>query len=173
MAWNAKRPWLAAGFLASTSLFMLLIFVNWRNERRGIASQRATGLSSTAWEPTSMWQQQNILPSSLARQQARAAVDASPADHFDPLVIRTGTLEIIATDTSQAAEELRNLATHLSGFITSFKVSAGEEGTRSAQIIMRIPAEHFDDARAQVGTIAKAVEQDTVELRLVMSPART
>ncbi len=56
MAWNAKRHWLAAGFLASTSLFMLLIFVNWRNERRGIASERATGLSSTAWGPTSMWQ---------------------------------------------------------------------------------------------------------------------
>jgi hypothetical protein len=165
MAWNAKRHWLAAGFLASTSLFMLLIFVNWRNERRGIASQRATGLSSTAWEPASMWQRQNILPSSLARQQARAAVDASPADHFDPLVIRTGTLEIIATDPSQAAEELRNLATHLSGFTASLRVSAGEEGTRSAQIIMRIPAEHFDDARAQVRTIAKAVEQDTVEAR--------
>ncbi len=163
---------------------MLLIFVNWRNERRGIASERATGLSSTAWGPTSMWQQQNILPSSLARRQARtgvdhlggtpggvaggvprAAVDASPADHIDPLVIRTVTLEIIATDPSQAAEQLRNLATHLSGFTASFKVSAGEEGTPSAQIIMRIPAEHFDDTRAQVRTIAKAVEQDTVEAR--------
>src|SRR6266480_1763495 len=30
---------------------------------------------------------------------------------------------------------------------------------------MRIPAEHFDDARAQVRTIAKAVEQATVEAR--------
>jgi len=30
---------------------------------------------------------------------------------------------------------------------------------------MRIPAEHFDDARAQVRTIVKAVEQATVEAR--------
>ena len=30
---------------------------------------------------------------------------------------------------------------------------------------MRIPTEHFDDARAQVRTIAKTVEQDTVEAR--------
>ena len=154
MAWNAKRHWLAAGFLASTSLFLLLMFMNWHNERRGIASQRATGLSSTVWRPTSMWQQQSILPPSLTRQQARtgmdhlegtlggvaggvlrAAVDASPADHIDPLVIRTGTLEIIATDPSQAAEQLRSLATHFSGFAVSSKVSAGEEGTRSAQIL--------------------------------------
>jgi hypothetical protein len=75
MAWNAKRHWAAAGFLASTSLFLLLVLVSWHNERRGIASQRATGLSSTAWGPTSMWQQQNIVPSSLARQQARTGMD--------------------------------------------------------------------------------------------------
>ncbi len=104
-------------------------------------------------------------PGGVAGGVPRAAVDASPADHIDPLVIRTGTLEIIATDPSQAAEQLRNFATHLSGFTASFKVSAGEEGTPSAQIIMRIPAEHFDDTRAQVRTIAKAVEQDTVEAR--------
>ncbi len=30
---------------------------------------------------------------------------------------------------------------------------------------MRIPAEHFDDAHAQVRTIVKAVEQATVEAR--------
>src|SRR5712671_6107353 len=91
MAWNANH-WLAAGFLASTSLFLLLIFVNWRNERRGIASQRATGLSSTALEAHIDVEEQDILPSSLARQQARAAVEASPADYLDPLVTR-GTFD--------------------------------------------------------------------------------
>jgi hypothetical protein len=94
-----------------------------------------------------------------------AAAGASQADHIDPLVIRTGTLEIIATDPSQPAEQLRNLATHLSGLAVSSKVIAGDEGTRSAQVTMRIPAGHFDDARAQVRAIAKAVEQDTVEVR--------
>jgi len=33
-------------------------------------------------------------------------------DHIDPQVIRTGTFEIIASDPSQAAEQLRSLATH-------------------------------------------------------------
>ncbi len=39
-AWNASRHWLATGFLASTILFLLLMFINWRNEHRGIASQK-------------------------------------------------------------------------------------------------------------------------------------
>jgi hypothetical protein len=56
-AWNANRHLLAAGFLASTSLFLLLMFVNWRNEQRGIAAQEATGLASNAWDRTSQWSQ--------------------------------------------------------------------------------------------------------------------
>jgi hypothetical protein len=65
----------------------------------------------------------------------------SPAGHIDPLVVRTGTLEIVATDSFQAAEELRSIATHLSGFAVSSKVSGSDEGTRSAQITIRIPAD--------------------------------
>jgi hypothetical protein len=40
-AWNAHRHWLAAGFLFSTSLFLLLIILNWRSEQRGINQQSA------------------------------------------------------------------------------------------------------------------------------------
>lgn len=186
--WNANRHWLAAGFLASTGLFLLLIFLNWRNEHLGIAAQRATGLASVSVDSASLWQQKSILPSSYHKQQARAgpndiggtlggvpggvdraAVDASrlasPSDNSERQVIRTGTLEIIATDPLQAAEQLRNLATHLSGFVVSSKVSGSDERTRSAQVTMRIPAEYFDDARAQVRKIAKTVEQDTIEAR--------
>jgi len=186
-AWNANRHWLAAGFLASTSLFLGLIFVNWRNEHLGIAEQKATGLAANAWDPTSQWLQKSILP--LSKQRARMGVDyasstlggviggvpaatfklrlasSSAADHADRQVIRSGTFEIIATDPLLAAEQLRNLATHLSGFVVSSKVSGSDERTRSAQVTVRIPAQHFDEARAQVRTIAKAVEQDAVEAR--------
>ncbi len=140
MARNANRHWVAVGFLASTSLFVLLMFVNWRDQRRGIAMQKASGLASTAWDPSSMRQQRNILPSFLARQKARSvdfagalggvlggvpleAANASPAGHIDPQVVRTGTLEIVATDPFQAAEELRSIATHLSGFAVSSRCS--------------------------------------------------
>jgi hypothetical protein len=78
-------------------------------------------------------------------------------------VIRTGSLEIIAGDTLQAAEQLRTLAVNFSGFVVSSNINGSDEGTRFAQISMRIPAEHFDEARAEVRKIAKTVEQDTIE----------
>jgi hypothetical protein len=161
-AWNANR-WLATGLLASTGLFLLLMFVNWRNERRGIAAQRATGLDAIL----------KVIPVDYAR----AAPVASPQGVFggalgevrpvavDRQVVRSGTLEIIATDPFKEAEQLRNLAMHLSGFIVSSKITGVDQRMRSAQVTMRIPAEYFDQAREQVRAIAKAVEQDTVEAR--------
>jgi hypothetical protein len=78
-------------------------------------------------------------------------------------VIRTGSLEIIVNDPLQAAEQLRNLAADFSGFVVSSRVSGSDEGTRTAQVSMRVSAEYFDEAQTQIRKIAKAVEQDTIE----------
>jgi hypothetical protein len=142
-AWNANRHLLAAGFLAFTSLFLLLMFVDWRNEQRGMAAQKATGLASNAWDPTSQWSQKSILP--LSRSVDYAMLGGVPrdvrpvtveprlapsGDHANRLVIRSGTLEIIATDRLQEAEQLRNLAPHLSGFVVSSKATGSDERMR-------------------------------------------
>jgi len=184
-AWNAHRHWLAAGFLFSTCLFLLLIVLNWRSEQRAINQQRATGLSATTWDMRSAWSQRTVLP--LSKQRTRMGIDkassiigatterlrnvrfeprdASSTEYPDRQVIRSGTLEIIATDPLQAAEQLRDLATHLSGFVVSSKISGSDERMQSAQVTVRIPADHFEEARARVRAIAKSVEQDMVEAR--------
>jgi len=163
------------------------MLVNWRNEHRGIAAQRATGLASSAGEPASLWLQKSILPSFPRRQRAPTGVDyaystlggvpggvrpdsvdsrlESGVDNTNRQVIRSGTLEIIVTDPLQAAEQLRDLASQFSGFVVSSKVNGSDERARSAQVTMRIPAKHLDEARAQVRAIAKAVEEDTIEAR--------
>jgi Domain of unknown function (DUF4349) len=207
-AWKANRHWVAAGFLGATALFLLLIFTSWRNEQRGIASSRATGLSAVeSWSTQSMWQTNSFLPhrhidggiaSSRRPPFSRVSVDyvtpppkrsaggstggviggvagntPPPAFHnsrsdesseiTERQFMRTGSLEIIANDPLQAAEQLHSLARQFSGFVVSSNINGSDEGTRFAQISMRIPAEYFDEARAQVRKIAKTVEQDTIE----------
>jgi len=185
-AWKANRHWVAAGFLASTSLFLLLIFLTWRNERLGIEQSRAAGLSAaTTWDLRSQWSGRSILPVSFSRKQERSAryargvaggvpggvasLAATPrpsiADVTDRQVVRSGTLEIIAADPLLAADQLRNLATHLSGFVVSSKISGSDERMQSAEVIVRIPAVRFDEMRAQVRAVARSVEQDAVEAR--------
>jgi Domain of unknown function (DUF4349) len=87
------------------------------------------------------------------------------SENIERQVIRTGSLKIIAGDPLQATEQLRNLAANLAGFVEGSNVSGSDEGTRSAQVSMRIPAEHFDEARAQVRKMANTVEQETIEAR--------
>jgi Domain of unknown function (DUF4349) len=195
-AWKANRHWVAAGFLGATALFLLLIFTSWRNEQRGIASSKATGLSAVEpWSMQLMWSGNSLLPPWSRRERARrigvdhvtpspkraaggsmgvvaenaplavaynSRPNASP-EIIERQVIRTGSLEIIANDPLQAAEQLRNLAPQFSGFVVGSNINGSDEGTRFAQISMRIPAEYFDEARAQVRKIAKTVEQDTIE----------
>jgi hypothetical protein len=73
-AWKANRHWVATGFLASTCLFLVLLFLIWRNERFGIEQSRATGLAATTtpWDIRSQWSARNTLPVSFSRQ-ARSA----------------------------------------------------------------------------------------------------
>jgi len=103
----------------------------------------------------------------VAGNAAPPAFHNSRADESSEIperqVIRTGSLEIIAGDPLQAAEQLRSLAAQFSGFVVTSNNNGSDEGTRSAQISMRIPAEYFDEARAEVRKIAKTVEQDTIE----------
>jgi hypothetical protein len=54
-------------------------------------------------------------------------------ENTEGMVVRTGTLEIIVVDPLQAAEQLRDLAMHLSGFVVSPRVRGSDGRTRSAQ----------------------------------------
>jgi len=100
----------------------------------------------------------NAPPAALRNSSADASSEITERQ-----VMRTGSLEIIANDTLQVAEQLRSLAAKFSGFVVSSNINGSDEGTRFAHVSMRIPAEHFDEARAQIRKIAKTVEQDTIE----------
>ena len=169
-AWNASRHWLATGFFASTILFLVLMFMNWRNEHRGIAVQKVTGLTSVSVDFASAGHQKSILPWFSTGRHVRSGLDsisgspggmtggvlggvpgsvqlavnvsqpATPLENTERMVVRTGTLEIVVVDPLQAAEQLRDLATHFSGFVVSSRVTGSDERTRSAQVTVRIPA---------------------------------
>src|SRR5579863_2694414 len=72
--WSANRHWVAAGFLASSSLFLLMMYLNWRSELRGIAAQRATGLSAVAWNPQPRLLKKRVLPRLRSEQPVRVGM---------------------------------------------------------------------------------------------------
>src|SRR5580704_9839650 len=71
-AWKANRHWMAAGLIGAAVLFLLLMFLNWRSEQRGIAASRATGLSAVeSWSRRSMWRTNSLIPAWPRRERAR------------------------------------------------------------------------------------------------------
>jgi hypothetical protein len=58
-AWNANRPRLTLAFLAFFSLFLFATHVNHLNNEKGIATSKATGLSSVA-SSQSMWRESSF-----------------------------------------------------------------------------------------------------------------
>jgi len=75
-AWKARRHWVAAGFLGATVLFLLLMFMNWRNEQRGIESSKATGLSAVnSGSAQSLWTRNSVLPWSRRERSNQVGVD--------------------------------------------------------------------------------------------------
>src|SRR5436190_598873 len=202
-AWNASRHWLATGFLASTILFLLLMFINWRNEHRGIASQKATGLTSVSVDSASVWHQKSILPWSSTERHVRSGLDsisaspggmtggvlggvpgsvqlavngsqpATPLENTERMVVRTGTLDIIVVDPVQAAEQMRDLATHLSGFVVSRSGRGRDARTQPAQVAVRNPAKYFDGARPRgVGWRDRVRSSLPLTLELTTRPER-
>src|SRR5690242_514338 len=63
-AWKANRHWIAAGFLLASTLYLLLMFLDWRAcERVTIERASALGTVEPAWNPRSLWRQHSLLPS--------------------------------------------------------------------------------------------------------------
>jgi hypothetical protein len=103
-AWHTHRHWLAAGFLFSTSLFLLLIILNWRSEQRGINQQSATGLLATTWDTRSAWSQRNVLL--LSRSKRKGTDNASGIISGTTERLRTVRLE--SRDASSAEDDRRS-----------------------------------------------------------------
>ncbi|MBZ5627950.1 MAG: DUF4349 domain-containing protein [Acidobacteriia bacterium] len=190
-AWRSNRHWLAAGFLLASTLYVLLTFLNWREHRRGIAQSAGAGLGATAqWEPISLWQQRSVLPSFPRRHVNQSAgyyqkgvvggvpggirggvvggvlqMQAALPNVSEREVVRSGVLLIVAPNSARASEQVSALAARLSGFVVSSTLSGNDQNTRSAQVVVRIPADRFEEARSEIRKLAASVDQDSTEAR--------
>lgn len=162
-AWKANRHWVAGGFLLSTGLFLLFMYITWRDEQRGIAEQRATGLAAPA-EPTNVWAFARLSSAPMAAT-AKGKQFLPGVESADRQIVRTGKLDIAVADPLRAAEQLREIATRLSGFVSSSTASGTDARTRSATVALRVPASRFNDARAEIRSIASSIERDSIEAR--------
>ncbi len=94
---------------------------------------------------------------------ASQAADTRPlAELTDKKIIKNGWLTIYVRDAEPAAEAIRNLALSVGGFVAESRIYKSRSGFKSGSVIIRVPADSFEEIMKNVKGMAVEVESEKV-----------
>jgi Domain of unknown function (DUF4349) len=189
--WTKAEKWLKAAGLAAIGIVAAYFgVVPSLNGARDVAELRATRTSwapQALWrqdrlstfvsrEPATVSGLIGGVPGGIAQrsisptEQSDAAESALPAppppaampDSPDRKMVRTDSLYLVVKHPAEAAEQVRQLASRLGGFLVTSEVS-GDADAASASVTIRVPAPRFEEARAAIRKLGLRVESERVE----------
>jgi len=76
------------------------------------------------------------------------------------MIIRTGDLTLVVGDTAVAAEQITSIVANLQGFVVNSNAWHEGKYTR-ARMMVKVPAQSFDAAMAQMKALANVIEQES------------
>jgi len=123
-------------------------------KRQYVAAQSETQILSDS-APAAM---PSAGPVSAARKLAETAGSAAA----DRKLVRTGSLELTVKSPADAAEQIRRMAENMGGYLESAQIG-GTKDAPTADITIRVPAVRFEDAKAQLRTLAARVESEKTD----------
>ena len=94
-----------------------------------------------------------------ARQIAETAASAASAERK---LVRAGSLELTVKSPADAAEQIRRMAESMGGYLESAQIG-GTKDAPTADVTIRVPAARFEDAKAQIRTLAARVESEKTD----------
>lgn len=75
-------------------------------------------------------------------------------------VVQTGTMRLTVGDPAQAVGEVAAIARRRAGFVEHSQLYRGDGQSSSAEITLRVPADMFDNVRAEIRELGKKVEHE-------------
>jgi hypothetical protein len=123
---------------------------------------QATALSDSA--PASQHKEELIADADLnspVYSVAGATPGSSPAA-TDRKLVRTAGLDLTVNSPADAAEQIRQMAETMGGYLEATQIGGTKEAP-TADITIRVPAAHFEDAKAQIRKLAAHVESEKTD----------
>jgi hypothetical protein len=185
-----SRAALKTGWIMAAGVVALYFgVIQPRDRARGVASQNATGLAAVSggvgWEPISLWRQASILPHFRPETYFQKGVGGVSVDRAvvaraslmtfsgggvggekgtseDRKLVRTESLGLIVKSPAETAEKIVQIAQGAGGFLVTSNVNGGADAT-SAMLSIRVAAEKFDQARAQIRKLSLRVERESID----------
>lgn len=100
--------------------------------------------------------QMAMMSSALALPPASQDEEAT-----DRKMVRTSAIEMVVQKPAEAAEKIRAVAEGMGGFLVSSEMSGGQDA--SGTLTVRVPADRFEEARAQIRKLGLRVESEKIE----------
>lgn len=185
--WQSRNTWLRSGWLITAGM-TALYFGTMRPYQgyEGVATERSTGLAATTeWDPISLWQEpfyKRALEagkdpvSGVVRMIADGTDESRPqqaammtylpapraqAPDSDRKMVRNSSMELVAQNPADTAEKIRQLAERMGGFLVK-SVTSGQD-VQGAFLAVRVPAERFEEVRAEIRKLGVRVESERME----------
>jgi hypothetical protein len=180
---------LATAWMITAGVVALYVGVIRSNEiTGGINNSKATGLARPRRaEPIALWRQMRILPQTAAWRDQESTADtlvgeptnqirmmsalsgssqapaAAPEDaDADQKMVRTSSIDLVVRKPAETAEQIRNVAEGLGGFLVSSQVSGSQDAT-GGSLTIRVPAPRFEEARQKIRNFGVRVESERIE----------
>jgi Domain of unknown function (DUF4349) len=178
----AKRKMaLKTGWLITAGVVALYLgLIQPRDQARGIASEKATGLAAVSggvgWElphfRSEAYLQKGIVggvpvdravvaPASLMTfLGGRAGGEENSSE--DRRLVRTESLGLIVKTPAETAEKIVKIAQAAGGFLVTSNVNGGADAT-SALLSIRVPTDKFEEVRAQIRKLSLRMENESID----------
>lgn len=85
------------------------------------------------------------------------------AASVDQKIIKTGYLRVVVNDVNVVAQNLAAYAASIGGFVEHSSVVEHRDGTRSGNVVLRVPVARFEAALGRVREEARLVREETVQ----------
>ena len=182
--WLTSAKNLKTGWIITVAIVGVYVGVIRPNEfRGGINNSKATGLASQP-ESLALWQETGLSRAFHSRKEIaadrRESVDkvqmagfltanappppppASQGVEADRKMVRTSSLDLAVQKPAEAAEKIRSLAERMGGYLVDSHIFGGEDATNGT-LSIRVPADRFEEVRAEIRKLGLRVESDRIE----------
>jgi len=94
-----------------------------------------------------------------AAMDNRPAPPPPPPGSEDRKTVRTGATDLVVKSPRDTSEKIRQLAEHVGGFLVNSEINGGQDAS-GASLQIRVPANKFEEVRAEIRKLGLRVESE-------------